>query len=192
MPLLLGAEHEVVARRAPGGLLGDLDVAACRAWRRGPSPWRSPAARRPSARCSRGSPSSLPGPAACANARRTGNCVCAAPSSAAVPAAPFRKLRRLIPCLRNLASGRLVVIVCDVLSVSLVRRPSAALAVGSQNKKAAALRRSCVRFPRTAALLGRPVVGPCRAPRKPVSTDLLFKLRASFVQCEIPEAISVA
>jgi hypothetical protein len=44
--IAFGAEHEIVARGAPGGLLLHVDIGIRRIWRTVPCPWRRTADRR--------------------------------------------------------------------------------------------------------------------------------------------------
>ena len=114
------------------------------------------------------------GPAPCANAP-PGNCVCTAPSSAAVLAVPLRNLRRSI----DFRPVSFVVIVFVVLSglVSL-RPPSRFPCVSFANKKAAACKWAFIGLLQVSGVACRPVVGPrCRHGRHRLGLDQ-FKLRA--------------
>ena len=162
---------------------------ACRAWRRSPSPWRSPAARRPSARCSRGSPSSPPVLALRRCATPNGNCVCTAPTSAAVPAVAFRNVRRLMPPVLLVP---LVVICFGVLSLRCrcVRTASRAQLAG--NKKSRSPREALLAFPpgQRRCLCGPPLDRPGVVADAGFQS-LLFKRRANSAEIErICRAIS--
>ena len=172
MPLLRRAEHEVVARRAPRRLLehfdvghavlgeealllgdqkrgcvGERDEAELRLW--------SPRGRR------------------LARMAPAGNCVCSAPSSAAVPALAFRNVRRLRP--RRIAvplSDFFVIAVVILFGVGSARRPLRATQKSRSLKQRFALppdQRRCCMFSAPSSLAApvprtRLIQAPCQAP----------------------------
>ena len=182
MPLLSRAEHEVVARRAPRRLLGDLDVGHAvlgeEALLLGDDQRRGIDQRdvaedrlrhlraRPPARC----------------ARRTGNCVCTAPSSAAVPAVAFRK-RAAADAGRSCWFRSFGHSSSDVLFASISGRPAPASAAPPATKKPQPEARR-MRVPlRTAALLIGPSLDRCRR----LATACQSRSLSIQASCQLPE-----